>query len=78
MFIIVEYQINAEDQAAIVPPASYATLEQAESAYYSVLSSAAISTVAKHGAILFTEGGYLMQKCYVHQNQNEPEESIEN
>lgn len=46
-----------------------------ESKYYEVLSAAAVSDLPSHAAIMFsTEGFPLMNQCYKHEPEPEPEE----
>lgn len=71
MFIIMEIQTN-EQVATIVN--SYSDRNQAESKYHQILTSAALSDVYKHGAVMLTEEGVrLKSECYIHE-QPEPEE----
>ena len=43
------------------------TIAQAESKYYNVLSSAAVSQVPCHAAVLIdSEGGFIDSRCYNH------------
>lgn len=65
MYIVVELQTTAGTTANIVT--SYATRQQAESAYHSVLSAAAISQVEVHAAVILTPEGFpLMHQAYLH------------
>lgn len=53
-------------------------LLKAESKYYEVLSAAAVSNLLCHSAILFsTEGFPILNKCYKHNVQPEPEPEVE-
>lgn len=43
-----------------------------ESKYHEVLAAAAVSTMAEHSCILFTEEGFpLMHQCYKHEEVSE-------
>ena len=65
-FIVVELQTANGTTGNLVY--SYDTRAEAESKYYAVLSAAAVSSVAKHAAILMTEEGFpLMHACYTHE-----------
>lgn len=64
-YIVVEYQTTEAGKTATLVNA-YADMAQAESKYHSILSAAAVSNIPLHGAILFTETGFLMQKVYDH------------
>lgn len=66
MFIVIEYQTNAEGQTAMLNNA-YADSREAESKYHQILSAAALSGLPKHGAIMFTEDGFIGQSCYTNQ-----------
>lgn len=65
-YIVIELQTTGNNIANIVT--SYDSKEQAESAYYAVLSAAAISSVPVHSATIITEEGYpLMHGHYTHE-----------
>lgn len=55
-YIVIELQKNAEGQVANLVT-SHDTLAEAESTYYSILASAAISEVPVHSAIIVAEDG---------------------
>lgn len=66
-YIVIELQTTGNNTANIVT--AYDVKEQAESAYYAVLSTAAISSVPVHSVILITEEGYpLMNGHYTHEH----------
>ena len=69
-YIVIELQTNGDYVANIVT--SYDTREQADSAYYSILSAAAVSSVELHSASLLTnEGNCIMSVHYRHgENEN--------
>ena len=56
MYIVIELQKNAEGQVSHLVT-NHNTLAEAESKYYSILASAAISTVPVHSAIIVSEDG---------------------
>lgn len=65
-YIVIELQTTGNNTANIVT--SYDSKEQAESAYYAVLSAAAVSSVPVHSAVIITEEGYpLMSGHYKHE-----------
>ena len=65
-YIVIELQTTGTNTANIVT--TYDVREQADSAYYAVLSAAAISSVPVHSVILITEEGYpLMNGHYTHE-----------
>ena len=63
-FIVTEMQTAADGTVAML----HNVLDNrnaADSAYYQILSSAAISQLPCHGAIMYTnEGGYIMSQAY--------------
>lgn len=66
MYLVIELQTDAQGTVANLAT-QHATLPEAESKYYTVLAAAAISTVAKHAAVLMTsEGQALEARCYEH------------
>lgn len=66
MFIVIELQKNADGNVANIVT-QHATQAEAESAYHSILASAAISNVPVHSAVIVTEEGFtLMHQCYKH------------
>lgn len=75
MYIVTELQINQDETASNITT-TYTNLNQAQSAYYSVLAAAAISSVYKHAAFLFTEDGYIAHDCFMHV-PNPPEETAQ-
>ncbi len=73
-FIVSEVQTTVEGTVAILNHTKD-TRNEADSTYYSILASAAISQLPSHGAIMYTnEGGYIMGQAYTHaQPEPEPE-----
>ncbi len=66
MFIVIELQKNAEGIVSNIVT-SFDTLAEAESKYYSILASAAISKVPVHSAIIVSEEGFpVRNQCYKH------------
>ena len=67
MFIVLEIQTAADGSVSVLEPVLRPTREEAESAYHSVLSCAALSAVPLHAAVLMTnEGAVLERKAYAH------------
>ena len=67
MFIVLEIQTAADGSVAVLEPLVRAARAEAESAYHSVLSCAALSAVPLHAAVLMTnEGVVLERKAYAH------------
>lgn len=66
MYIVIELQKNAEGAVSNIVT-SHDTLAEAESKYYSILASAAVSTVPVHSAIIVSEEGFpVRNQCYKH------------
>ena len=66
MYIVIELQKNAEGIVSNIVT-SFETLAEAESKYYSVLASAAISKIPVHSAIIVSEEGFpVKHQCYKH------------
>lgn len=63
MYILIEMQTNG-NQTALVPPRTYSDRLQAESAYYSTLSAAAVSIVQVHTVVLLDEHGHVVKSDY--------------
>ena len=65
-YIVIELQTAANGSVANIVT-SHDTREQAESKYYNVLSSAAVSQVPCHAAVLMdSEGGFIDAHSYQH------------
>lgn len=68
-YVVVELQTNSEGHTANITTA-HETLEQAYSKYHAVLSSAAVSSVPYHAAVLLNRAGLqLAQWCFEHIEQ---------
>lgn len=63
MYILIEIQTTG-NQTALVPPRTYSDKPQAESAYYTVLAAAAVSTVTIHTVILLDEHGNTIKRDF--------------
>ena len=69
IFYVIEIQTG--DGAGAVIPFSFTDRDQAEAKYHSLLAVCAVSTVKKHGAMLFNEDGFILKsEVYTHE---EPE-----
>ena len=67
MFIVIELQKDTKGVVSNIVT-SFDTLAEAESKYYSILASAAISKVPVHSAIIVSEEGFpVKHQCYKHQ-----------
>lgn len=67
MYIVVEIQ-TAANGAVSTLTWSYASRNDAEAQYHTVLSAAAVSALPKHAAIMFSEEGFpLRNECYKHE-----------
>ena len=65
-YIVVELQKNAEGIVSNLVY-SFDTLAEAESKYYSILASAAVSKIPVHSAIIVSEEGFPVRyQCYKH------------
>jgi hypothetical protein len=64
MYIVIELQKNEYGSVSNIVT-EHASLAEAESKYYSVLASAAISKLPVHSAILVSEEGFpIRNQCY--------------
>ena len=67
MFIVLEIQTAADGSVTVLEPLVRSSRAEAESAYHSVLSFAALSAVPMHASVLMTnEGIVLERKAYAH------------
>ena len=65
-YIVVELQKNVEGVVSNLVY-SFDTLAEAESKYYSILASAAVSKIPVHSAIIVSEEGFPVKyQCYKH------------
>lgn len=76
MYLVIEIQKSMEGTIANITTA-YADRNQAESHYHSILSSAAISSLPLHSAVLLSEEGYLIASQYYIHEQPELEPNAE-
>ena len=66
MYIVIELQKNSEDVVSNIVT-DHATIAEAESHYYSILASAAISNIPVHSAVIVSEEGFpVKHQCYKH------------
>lgn len=66
MYIVVELQKNSDAVVSNIVT-SHDSLAEAESKYYSILASAAVSTIPVHSAIIVSEEGFpVRNQCYKH------------
>lgn len=66
MYIVIELQKSADGVVSNIVT-SHNNLAEAESKYYSVLASAAVSQIPVHSAILVSEEGFpVRHQCYKH------------
>ena len=66
-YIVIELQTNSQGAVANIVTA-HDSRAQAESKYYTVLASAAISDVPKHAAVILdSDGGFIASECYDHE-----------
>lgn len=63
-YLVLELQVNEQGAVSNIIT-TYNTQREGESAYYAVLSAAAISNLPRHTVYLLTDNGVTMQsKCY--------------
>ena len=66
-WVVLEAQTASDNSVATIVTA-YETIEQAQSAFYGILASAAVSQVPVHAASLLSNEGFLLEsKCFSHQ-----------
>lgn len=66
MYIVIELQKDAKGVVSNIVT-SYENLAEAESKYFSILASAAVSKVPVHSAIIVSEEGFpVRNQCYKH------------
>ena len=76
MYLVIELQKNGNSVSNIVT--THSTLQEAESKYHLILSSAAISNVEVHSALMIRDNGQpLRNESFSHQIAPEPEPQIE-
>jgi hypothetical protein len=72
-YIVMEIQ-TFDTGAVSTPTYAYDAQASAESKFHAILSSAAISKLPKHAAVLMTSEGYVQDsRCYEHEPEPEPE-----
>lgn len=73
-FIVIEIQTNTDGSIGSVTSQSFATRNEADKRYYTVLAAATTSTKPIHTAMLVTaDGATLAARCYRHEIEPEPE-----
>ena len=66
-YIAIEMQTNPDGTVGNLV-SSHDTQQAAESAYHTILASAAISALPEHAAVLMTSQGTILEsKCYYHE-----------
>lgn len=67
MYIVFEIQEEQDGTTRVLEPAIFDNLEAALQKYYTVLSYAVISELARHSAmVVTTEGVVIKSECYTH------------
>lgn len=69
MFLILEIQVNHNDTVATLPVVPKDTIEQAQSAFYSVCAAAAMSSLKTHTVMLFNTEGQLLDRKFWHHDE---------
>lgn len=59
MFYVIEFQTNAGTGSVI--PFTFSSRNEAEAKYHDILTYASVSSVDKHGAMIFTEDGFILK-----------------
>lgn len=74
MYIVLEIQEEQDGRVRVLEPAFYEDKEHALQKYYTVLSYAVMSELAKHTAmVLTTDGSVYKCECYMFTPEPEPE-----
>ena len=69
IFYVIEIQT---DTTGAIIPFTFTDRDQAEAKYHSLLAVCATSSVAKHGAMLFNEDGFILKsEVYTHNKEAE-------
>lgn len=67
MFIVFEIQEEQDGTTRVLEPAIFDNLDKALQKYYTILSYAVISELARHSAMVVTTDGIVLEaKCYQH------------
>lgn len=67
MYIVFEIQEEQDGTTRVLEPAIFGNLEKALQKYYTVLSYAVISELARHSAmVVATDGTVIKSECYQH------------
>ena len=70
-YIVLEFQTNENGACATLVNA-YDSLNEAENNYHQILSAAAISNIAKHGAFMLTDDSmYVKSEYFTHDDSIE-------
>ena len=74
-YLVVELQ-TFESGAMTSPAYAYDTQLEAEAKYHAILSSAAVSKLPTHAAVLLQNDGIVLaSKCYTHEPEGETEDA---
>ena len=67
MFIVLELQEEQDGTTRVLEPAIFDNLDRALQKYYTILSYAVISELARHSAMIVTTDGIVIKsECYTH------------
>lgn len=70
-YVVVELQTNTDGVVGNIVNA-YDSIAEAEACYHTILAAAALSTLPKHAAIMFSNEGFpLKHECYTHVVESE-------
>ena len=68
-YVVMELQTTG-NTTAVAPPVAYSDRNQAEAAWHSILSVAAVSQVEKHAVAIIAETGQVVKsECYYHPDE---------
>ncbi len=71
MYIVIELQTSKDNKVAILVT-SFDNINDAKSKYHTILSSAAISNIYKHAAVILDDNGSLIaRECYIHSEKDD-------
>ena len=71
IYYVIEIQTMTESGAVI--PFTFTDRNQAEAKYHSLLAVCAVSSVPKHGAMLFTDDGFVLKSEVYNHTETDPE-----
>lgn len=74
MYIVLEIQVERDGTTRVLEPAFYEDKGRALQKYYTILSYAVVSELAKHSAMIVTDDAMVMKsECYIREEEEEEE-----